>query len=76
MYQINGETGDLNIKFWAFDGKTQLLENFVKICEEKGFAIIQTKFHESGAGSFMTIKKEYWVPKVNEFISILKQVFS
>jgi len=50
-----------------------LLKKFVQECNENNFEIIKTK-HDSGL-EIVNLKREEWVPKVKDFISILEQCF-
>ena len=75
LFDISSESGSLHIKFWALVGKPDLLENFVQKCGENGFEIVKTQFHERGPGSSLYLKINDWVPKVDKFISILREIF-
>jgi len=75
LYQINCKTGELKIKFWALEEKSDLLLSFVEKCKDFKFEMIKKAFDERGGGTTISIKTEDWVPKVDDFISILKKVF-
>jgi hypothetical protein len=73
VFQIYSKSGDISIKFWALHEDISLLKKFVQECNENNFEIIKTK-HDSGVNQLF-LKKEEWVPKVKDFLSILEHCF-
>ena len=75
LYYLNGKSGTLTIQFWAIQDKPELRKKFLNECARKGFENIPAVFDERG-NSWMNIKKEEWMPKVDQFISILRESFA
>jgi hypothetical protein len=74
VFEIYSKKGDMRIyvkSIAAFNAP--LLEKFLQLCDVNNFEIIKKKF-DSGA-SEVHFKRDEWVPKAKDFLSILEKCF-
>ncbi len=74
VFEIYSEKGDMRIYVKSIATfNAPLLEKFLQLCDVNNFEIIKKKF-DSGARE-VHFKRDEWVPKVKDFLSILEKCF-